>query len=241
MARCAVVTGGTRGLGRAISARLQADGFKVWALYRGDEEAAARCEADLGVSTLRCDVGDFEACGDAVHRIEQASGPVQVLVNNAGVTRDAMLHKMSPEQWRDVIQSDLTSVFNMCRHVIEGMRAQDFGRVVSISSINGQKGQAGQTNYSAAKAGIIGFSKALAAETAKKNITVNVVAPGYCETEMVMAVPGDVRNMIIAGIPKGRLGLPEEVADAVSFLVKDQTSFITGATLAINGGHYMMG
>jgi acetoacetyl-CoA reductase len=241
MKRVAIVTGGTRGLGRAISARLKADGFDVWALYHSDDAAAERCRAELAISTLRSDVGDFDACGQVVRQVEEAAGPVQVLVNNAGVTSDAVLHKMSPEQWDTVIRSDLTSIFNMCRHVIEGMRERDFGRIVNISSINGQKGQVGQTNYSAAKAGIIGFTKALAAETAKKNITVNVVAPGYCATEMVMAVPEHIRDAIVANIPKGRLGAPDEVADAVSFLAMDKTRFITGATLTINGGHYMAG
>jgi len=241
MSRVAVVTGGTRGIGLAISRRLKSEGFQVVVLYNNGAAEAERCEAELGVIALKCDVGDFEQCEAAVAEIERRLGPVDILVNNAGITRDTTLHKMTPEQWREVLRVDLTSVFNMSRHVIGGMRSRGFGRIVSISSINGQKGQFGQTNYCAAKAGIIGFTKALALENASKGVTVNAIAPGYIETAMVSAVPADVLEDIKAAIPVGRLGQPEEIARCVSFLVADEAGFITGATLSANGGQYMAG
>lgn len=239
MSRVALVTGGTRGIGRAISARLKADGYKVAAGYAGNDEAAKACAAELGVMVVKGNVGDFDDCARAVKEVEAQLGPVEILVNNAGITRDAMLHKMSKEQWNEVIFVNLASIFNMSRQVIDGMRERGFGRIVNISSINGQKGQMGQTNYSAAKAGAIGFTKALAQETAAKGITVNCVAPGYIDTEMVSAVPQPVLDKIIAGIPVGRLGRAEEIAACVAFLARDDSSFITGATIAANGGQYL--
>jgi acetoacetyl-CoA reductase len=241
MNRVAFVTGGTRGIGKAITARLKAAGYKVAAGYAGNEVAATACAEELGVLTVKGNVGDFDDCGAAVAKIEAELGPIDVLVNNAGITKDAMLHRMSLEQWKAVIHADLDSVFNMCRHVIEGMRERNFGRIVNISSINGQKGQMGQTNYSAAKAGMIGFTKALAQENAKKGITVNVVAPGYIDTEMVQAVPENVLQGIIAGIPVGRLGMADEIARCVAFLAAEESGFITGATLTVNGGQYITG
>ena len=190
---------------------------------------------------IKADVGDFEAVGAAFAEIEKALGPIAVLVNNAGITRDAMLHKLSPAQWGEVIRADLDSVFNTSRHVIDGMRDRNFGRIINISSINGQKGQMGQTNYSAAKAGVIGFTKALAQETARKGITVNVIAPGYIDTDMVAAVPEKVLEGIIANIPVGRLGQAEEIADAVAYLASEKAGFVTGSTLTINGGQYIAG
>jgi acetoacetyl-CoA reductase len=238
MARVALVTGGTRGIGRAITERLKNDGFSVAAGYAGNEEAARACAQELGVMIVKGNVGDFEDCGKAVRQVEAELGPVDVLVNNAGITRDAMLHRMTPQQWNEVIYVNLASVFNMCRHVIEGMRERGYGRVINISSINGQKGQMGQANYSAAKAGVIGFTKALAQETASKGITVNTVAPGYIDTEMVAAVPQNVLEKIIAGIPVGRLGRAEEIAACVAFLAREDAAFITGATITANGGQY---
>jgi acetoacetyl-CoA reductase len=238
MARVALVTGGTRGIGRAIVERLKADGFKVAAGYAGNEEAAHACADELGVMIVKGNVGEFEDCARAVRQVEAELGPVDVLVNNAGITRDAMLHRMTPQQWNEVIYVNLASVFNMCRHVIEGMRERGYGRIINISSINGQKGQMGQTNYSAAKAGVIGFTKALAQETAAKGITVNAVAPGYIDTEMVAAVPQNVLEKIIAGIPVGRLGRAEEIAACVAFLAREDAAYITGATITANGGQY---
>ena len=236
--RVALVTGGTRGIGKAITARLVADGYKVAAGYAGNDEAAKACAAELGCEIVKGNVGDFDDCDRAVKEVQAKLGPVEILVNNAGITRDGMLHKMSKEQWNDVIFVNLASVFNMSRQVIDGMRTQGFGRIINISSINGQKGQMGQTNYSAAKAGVIGFTKALAQETAAKGITVNAVAPGYIDTEMVSAVPEAALAKIIAGIPVGRLGHAEEIAACVAFLARDDASFITGATITANGGHY---
>ena len=236
-----MVTGGTRGIGLAITKTLKAQGYAVAAVYAGNEAAAEAARKDLGVLCIKADVGDFEAVGAAFAEIENTLGPITVLVNNAGITRDAMLHKLSPAQWGEVIRADLDSVFNTSRHVIDGMRERNFGRIINISSINGQKGQMGQTNYSAAKAGVIGFTKALAQETARKGITVNVIAPGYIDTDMVAAVPEKVLEGIIANIPVGRLGQAEEIADAVAYLASDKAGFVTGSTLTINGGQYLAG
>ena len=241
MARTALVTGGTRGIGRAITERLKRDGFNVAAGYSGNDEAARATAEELGVTVVKGNVGAFEDAKRAVQEVESQLGPVEVLVNNAGITRDGFFHKMTPEQWGDVIRVNMDSVFNMTRQVIEGMRERSFGRIINISSINGQKGQVGQTNYSAAKAGMIGFTKALALETARKGITVNCVAPGYIGTEMVAAVPENVLQGIVANIPVGRLGEAEEIAAVVAFLARDDASFITGATLGVNGGQYMVG
>jgi len=241
MSRVAFVTGGTRGIGRAISARLKAAGYKVAAGYAGNEVAAQACAGELGVLVVKGNVSSFEDCAAAAKTVEAEFGPIDVLVNNAGITRDAMLHKMTPEQWNEVIHVNLASIFNMTRNVIEGMRERGFGRIINISSINGQKGQMGQTNYSAAKAGMIGFSKALAQENAKKGITVNTIAPGYIDTEMVAAVPKAVLDQIIAGIPVGRLGMADEIARCVAFLAAEDAGFITGTTLSVNGGQYISG
>jgi len=241
MARVALVTGGTRGIGRGITQRLKADGFLVAAGYAGNEEAALACAQELGVMVVKGNVGDFADCRSAVQQVEAELGPISVLVNNAGITRDAMLHRMTPEQWNEVIYVNLASIFNMCRNVIEGMRERGYGRIINISSINGQKGQMGQTNYSAAKAGVIGFTKALAQETANKGITVNAVAPGYIDTEMVAAVPPNVMEKIVGAIPVGRLGKAEEIAACVAFLAREDASFITGTTITANGGQYFAG
>jgi acetoacetyl-CoA reductase len=241
MSKVALVTGGTRGIGAAISIGLKNAGFKVAANYGGNDEAAQKFKAETGIAVFKWDVGDFEACAAGIKDVEGALGPVDVLVNNAGITRDGMLHKMSPQQWREVINVDLDSIFNMSRNVIDGMRERNFGRIISISSINGQKGQMGQTNYSAAKAGMIGFTKALAQEGAMKGVTVNCIAPGYIDTDMVAAVPEEVLKKIIATIPVGRLGKAEEIADAVAFLASDRAAFITGATLTVNGAQYIAG
>jgi acetoacetyl-CoA reductase len=239
MSRVAFVTGGTRGIGRAITARLTAAGYKVAAGYAGNEVAAQSCADELGVMVVKGNVSSFADCKAAVTAVEEALGPIAVLVNNAGITRDAVLHRMTEEQWNEVIHVNLASIFNMTRNVIEGMRERGYGRIVNISSINGQKGQMGQTNYSAAKAGMIGFSKALAQENAKKGITVNTIAPGYIDTEMVMAVPKNVLDGIVAGIPVGRLGMADEIARCVAFLAAEDAGFITGATLSVNGGQYI--
>jgi acetoacetyl-CoA reductase len=240
MSRVALVTGGTRGIGAAIAKALQAAGYKVAANYGGNDEAAQKFKAQTGIPVFKWDVSSFEACAEGVRAVETALGPIEVLVNNAGITRDAMLHRMKPEQWTAVISTNLGSLFNMCRQVIEGMRARKFGRIVNISSINGQKGQMGQTNYSAAKSGEIGFTKALAQESARAGITVNVVCPGYVNTEMVQAVPQDVlEKTILPLIPIGRLGEPEEIARCVVFLAGDDAGLITGSTLSVNGGQYL--
>jgi acetoacetyl-CoA reductase len=241
MARVALVTGGTRGIGRAIVERLVGDGFKVAAGYSGNDEAALSCARALGVMVVKGNVGVFEDCRRAVREVEAELGPVDVLVNNAGITRDGFFHKMSPEQWSEVIRVNMDSLFNMTRQVIEGMREREWGRIINISSINGQKGQLGQTNYSAAKAGVIGFTKALALENARKGVTVNCVAPGYVDTEMVQAVPPKVLEGIIAQIPAGRLGRGEEIADAVSFLAGERAGYVNGTTLSLNGGQYLVG
>ncbi|MDZ4761363.1 MAG: acetoacetyl-CoA reductase [Alphaproteobacteria bacterium] len=241
MSKVALVTGGTRGIGRAISERLSADGFKVAVGYAGNEAAAKACADELGVMIVKGNVGEWDDCVRAVKEVEDRLGPIDVLVNNAGITRDAMLHKMTPQQWNEVIFVNLASIFNMSRQVIEGMRARAYGRIVNISSINGQKGQMGQTNYSAAKAGVIGFTKALAQETAAKGITVNCVAPGYIDTEMMSAIPEKVLQSIVGAIPVGRLGRSQEIAACVAFLAREDSSFITGATLTANGGQYITG
>jgi len=241
MGRVALVTGGTRGIGAAVSKALQDAGYKVAANYGGNDEAASKFKAETGVAAFKWDVSAFDACAAGVKAVEAALGPVEVLVNNAGITRDAMLHKMTLDQWRAVIDTDLNSLFNMCRPVIEGMRERNFGRIINISSINGQKGQMGQTNYSAAKAGDIGFTKALAQENAKKGITVNAICPGYIATEMVKAVPKEVlEKNILPQIPVGRLGEPEEIARCVVFLASDDAGFITGSTIAVNGAQYLI-
>jgi len=240
MARVAVVTGGTRGIGRAISEALKGAGYNVAATYAGNEEAAQRFKSETGIPVFKFDVAHFNACTEGVKAIEAAlGGPIDVLVNNAGITRDATMHRMSHEQWSAVIRTNLDSCFNMSRAVIEGMRERRFGRIINISSINGQAGQIGQTNYAAAKAGILGFTKALAQEGASRGVTVNAVAPGYVETDMVRAVPPNVLEQIVARVPVGRLGKPEEIARAVLFLAADEAGYITGSTLSINGGQYM--
>ena len=239
MARVALVTGGTRGIGRAIVERLKADGMKVAAGYSGNEDAANACAKELGVMVIKGNVGSYADCERAVQAVEAELGPVDVLINNAGITRDGFFHKMTPEQWGEVIRVNMDSVFNMTRQVIEGMRDRGWGRIINISSINGQKGQVGQTNYSAAKAGMIGFTKALALENAAKGVTVNCIAPGYIDTEMVAAVPEHVLKSIIGQIPVGRLGKGEEIADMVSFLAGERAGFVTGATLSLNGGQYL--
>ena len=236
-----MVTGGTRGIGLAIVDRLKQDGFRVAAGYAGNEAAAKACAAEHGCMIVRGNVGEFADCARAVKEVEAELGPIDVLVNNAGITRDAMLHKMTPEQWNEVIFVNLASIFNMSRQVIEGMRERGYGRIINISSINGQKGQMGQTNYSAAKAGVIGFTKALAQETASKGITVNCVAPGYIDTEMMSAVPGNVLERIVASIPVGRLGHAHEIAACVAFLAREDASFTTGSTVTVNGGQYVAG
>jgi acetoacetyl-CoA reductase len=240
MSRLALVTGGTRGIGHAISLALKQRNHRVVATYVGHDEPAQALARETGIRVEKFDVGDFAACDDAVKGVARDLGPIDILINNAGITRDVPLHKMTPQQWHDVINTNLTSCFNMCHAVIGGMRARGFGRIVNIASINGQSGQFGQTNYSAAKAGILGFTKALALESAAKGVTVNAIAPGYVATDMVKAVPADVLGKIVARIPVGRLGEPEEIAQAVLFLVSDENRFMTGATLTVNGGQYMI-
>ncbi|GIK98914.1 MAG: beta-ketoacyl-ACP reductase [Alphaproteobacteria bacterium] len=239
MSRVAVVTGGTRGIGRAISEALKAAGYAVAANYAGNDAAAKAFQDETGIAVYKFDVGDYAACEAAVKKIAEELGPIDVLVNNAGITRDTTLQRMTPQQWNEVIQTNLTSCFNMCRCVIESMRARSFGRIVNIGSINGQAGQYGQVNYAAAKSGIHGFTKALAQEGAGKGITVNAIAPGYIDTDMVRAVPEEVLKKIVARIPVGRLGKAEEIARGVLFLVADDAGFITGSTLSINGGQHM--
>jgi len=240
MSRVALVTGGTRGIGRAISEELKAKGYTVVANYAGNDEAANAFKDETGIAVYKFDVGDFDAVSAAVAQIKADVGAIEVLVNNAGITRDKPLHKMDKADWDAVIHTNLSSLFNLSRNVIDDMRAANFGRIVSISSINGQKGQFGQTNYAASKAGDLGFTKALALETASKGITVNAVAPGYIGTEMVRAVPEEILNTkIIPLIPVGRLGEAEEIARCVSFLASDEAGFITGSTISANGGQYM--
>jgi acetoacetyl-CoA reductase len=240
MLNIAVITGGTRGIGFAIAKALKDSGFKVAAVYHGNEDAAQKFRDELGGYAAKADVSDFDACAAAVNEIESALGHVSVLVNNAGITRDGMLHKMTAQQWREVMNTNLDSCFNMCRAVVPGMRDRNFGRIINISSINGQKGQLGQTNYSAAKAGMIGFTKALALENAAKGITVNAVCPGYIETDMTASMKQEVLESIIRQIPVARMGQPEEIAATVAFLASKEAAFITGATITANGGQYMV-
>jgi acetoacetyl-CoA reductase len=240
MTRTALVTGGTRGIGAAISKALKGAGYNVAASYAGNDEAAAKFKAATGIAVYKWDVASFDACADGVKKVEAEVGAVDVLVNNAGITRDVPFHKMTLDQWNAVINTNLGSLFNMSRQVIEGMRGRKFGRIINISSINGQKGQFGQVNYSASKAGDIGFTKALALETARGGITVNAICPGYINTEMVQAVPKDVlEQKILPLIPSNRLGEPEEIARAVVFLASEDSGFITGSTLTVNGGQYL--
>ena len=239
MSRVALVTGGTRGIGEAICLALKDAGYTVVATYAGNEAAAQKFIDATGIQAYRFDVGHYEDCQESVQKIENEVGPVEILVNNAGITRDGTMHKMTFEQWNQVIQTNLTSCFNMCHAVLDGMRERAFGRIVNIGSINGQAGQYGQVNYAAAKSGIHGFTKALAQEGATKGITVNAIAPGYIATEMVRAVPENVLEKIVARIPVGRLGEASEIARGVVFLISDDAGFVTGSTLSINGGQHM--
>ncbi|MEO1042092.1 MAG: acetoacetyl-CoA reductase [Pseudomonadota bacterium] len=239
MSHVAIVTGGTRGIGYSISKRLKDDGMTVAAIYGGNAEAANKAAEELGIAVYQCDVGNYGACEETIGQIEAEHGGTSVLVNNAGITRDGAFHKMTAEQWSQVITTNLDSAFNMTRPLIGGMRDRGYGRIINVSSINGQKGQFGQTNYSAAKAGIIGFTRALAQETARKGITVNALAPGYIATDMTSSMKQEVLDSIIAGIPVGRLGTPEEMGAMVSFLASKDAGFITGAVLTANGGQYI--
>lgn len=239
MSRVALISGGTSGIGAAIARALQGAGYQVAVNYAFTTDRAEAFQKETGISAFQWDVRDYDACVKGIAQVEEAFGPVEVLVNNAGITRDAMFHKMTPQQWREVIDTNLTGVFNMTHPVWPGMRDRGFGRIVNISSINGQKGQAGQANYSASKAGDIGFTKALAQEGASRNITVNAICPGYIGTEMVRAIPEKVlAERIVPQIPVGRLGEPEEIARCVLFLVSDEAGFITGSTMTANGGQY---
>ena len=240
MEKIALVTGGTRGIGAAIATKLKEDGYKTVSSYVGNTERAEEFSKNTGIKTYKFDAGYFESCQKAVQEIENDLGSnIDIVINNAGITRDKFFHKMAPEDWSAVINTNLNSMFNITRSVIEKMRAKKFGRIISISSINGLKGQVGQSNYSAAKAGIIGFSKAVALENANKGITVNVVAPGYIGTDMVKKIDPKILETIVSQIPTGRLGEPDEIGSLVSYLASDKASFITGATLSINGGQYM--
>ena len=241
MGKVALVTGGTRGIGAAICKALKNEGYNVAASYAGNDDAAKAFNKETKIPVFKWDVGDYAACERGVVEVENQVGQIEVLVNNAGITRDSMLHKMTHEQWSDVIRTNLDSLFNMTRPVINGMRERGFGRIVNISSINGQKGQMGIANYSAAKAGVLGFTKAVALENARKNVTVNAIAPGYVNTEILAKVPQEVIDKhIIANIPAARLGEADEVARCVVFLVADEASWITGSTVTINGGQYMI-
>ena len=240
MTRVALVTGGTRGIGAAISRALKAAGYTVGANYASNDEAAAAFKAETGIPVYKWSVADYDACVEGIARVEADLGPVEVLVNNAGITRDAPFHKITREQWAAVIDTNLSGIFNMTHPLWNGMRERGFGRIVNISSINGQKGQFAQVNYSAAKAGDLGFTKALAQEGAKKGITVNAICPGYIATDMVMAVPEKVRESIIAQIPVGRLGEAAEIARCVVFLTSDDAGFVTGSTITANGGQYLI-
>ncbi len=239
MTRTAIVTGGTRGIGHAISLALKEKGCKVAATYAGNDEAAAKFKEETGIAVFKWDVGDYEACKAGVAEVEAAHGPTDILVNNAGITRDAMFHKMTPDQWSQVMRADLDSVFNMAHQVFPGMRERGFGRIINIASINGQKGQMGQANYSAAKAGMIGFTRALAQEGARKGVTVNAVAPGYIATDMVAAMEEKVLQSIVAQVPVGRLGEAGEIGHCVAFLADEKSGFITGSVLTANGGQYI--
>ncbi len=240
MGRVALVTGGTRGIGAAISIALKAKGYNVAASYAGNDVAAAAFTKETGIPTYKWSVADYDACVAGIAKVEADLGPVEILVNNAGITRDGMFHKMTRDQWQEVMDTNLNGVFNMTHPIWSGMRDRKFGRIINISSINGQKGQMGQTNYSAAKAGDIGFTKALAQEGALKGITVNAICPGYIGTEMVMKVPEKVRESIVAQIPVGRLGEATEIARCVTFLASDDSGFITGSTITANGGQYQV-
>ena len=239
MARVALVTGGTRGIGAAISKALKAAGYKVAASYAGNDAAAEKFKAETGIPVYKWDVSSFDACAAGIKKVEADLGPVDVLVNNAGITKDGAFHKMTLEQWNAVINTNLGSLFNMTRPIIEGMRARKFGRIINISSINGQKGQLGLANYCSAKAGVIGFTRALALESARKGITVNAIAPGYVKTDLLAGVSEEVMKSIVAQIPVGRLGEADEVARCVLFLAADEAAWITGSTLTINGGQHM--
>jgi acetoacetyl-CoA reductase len=240
MSRLALVTGGTRGIGRAIAVALRKAHYRVVANYSGNDAAAKEFTAETGVPAVKFDVGNYEACEAAIRALAAEQGPIEVLINNAGITRDTTLHKMSPQLWDEVLRTNITSCFNLSRLVIESMREKGFGRIVNIGSINGQSGQFGQSNYAAAKAAMHGFTKALALESAAKNITVNTICPGYINTDMVRAVPEPVLQKIVAKIPVGRLGEPEEIARCVLFLAADEAGFITGSQLTVNGGQYML-
>ncbi|QEX19363.1 beta-ketoacyl-ACP reductase [Hypericibacter terrae] len=240
MTRLALVTGGTRGIGRAIAEALKKAHYRVVANYSGNDAAAREFTAETGIPAMKFDVGDFAACEAAIKKITAEHGPIEILVNNAGITRDTTLHKMTPQIWDEVLRTNITSCFNLSRLVIESMRERGFGRIINIGSINGQSGQFGQSNYAAAKAAMHGFSKALALESAAKGITVNTICPGYINTDMVRAVPEPVLAKIVAKIPVGRLGEPEEIARCVTFLAADEAGFITGSQLTINGGQYML-
>lgn len=239
MTRVAIVTGGTRGIGASITLELQRKGYTVIANYGGNDTVATEFSKTHTIPVMKWDVSDYQACSDHILAIEKTHGPVDILVNNAGITRDGPLHKITPQMWNDVIVTNLTSCFNMAQNVVAGMRERGFGRIISISSVNGQKGQFGQVNYSASKAGVIGFTRALALEGASKGITVNAVAPGYVDTDMVRAVPQNVLEGIISGIPVKRLGKPEEIAYVVGFLADDRAGYINGAVISANGGQYM--
>lgn len=239
MARVAIVTGGTRGIGEAISVALRDMGMKVAANYAGNEERARQFTERTGIAAYKWDVADYDACQDGVRRVEADLGPVDVLVNNAGITRDGTMRKMGRAQWDEVIDVNLGGCFNMAKAVFDGMSGRKYGRIVNIGSINGQAGQYGQVNYAAAKSGIHGFTKALAQEGARFGVTVNAIAPGYIDTDMVAAVPEDVLGKIVAKIPVGRLGRAEEIARGVAFLVDENAGFVTGSTLSINGGQHM--
>lgn len=240
MGRVVLVTGGTRGIGESVCIKLKLKGYKVVANYGGNDRVAQNFTDNTGIPSYKFDVSDFEAVKEGVARVEAEQGPIEILVNNAGITRDGTLHKMSPDAWEAVLQTNLTSCFNTVRAVIVGMRERKFGRIVNISSVNGQMGQYGQANYTAAKAGVIGFTKAVAQENAALGITVNTITPGYVDTDMVRSVPEDVLKKIISTIPVGRLGKPRDIARAVEFLVDDYADFITGSTISVNGGQYML-
>ena len=239
MPRVAIVTGGTRGIGASIAKGLKEEGYVVVATFAGNESAAKKFTDETGIEAYKFDVADYDACEAAINEIIQDHGDVDILVNNAGITRDGFLHKMTPKDWNDVIATNLTSCFNMCRVVVPNMRKRGFGRIVNISSINGVKGQLGQTNYAAAKAGIIGFSKSLAQENAAKGISVNTVCPGYVETEMTKMIDEKILDSIISSIPAGRMAKPNEIAEVVAYLVSDAASYVNGSTIHINGGQYM--